>query len=231
MNKLLTIVGIVLVGMSIAAPVRSMLGAKGIVMTSEAEQLPYDAQVEYVHFPSGAYIDTGMQICTAFGTRFIGRINKFNGSYDAYYGAYNGSDMLGFRRNGTTSNVQLLGYSGTWSTNITLGVKFTLEVSPENRTYRYIYLNGQQAKYITSVYYALFPLTLFIGATHHSKSYFSTSDFDFFGFKVWDYRQSPSLIMDLIPVRIGEDAYIYDKVSKRLFESIGTAKLGLGPDI
>lgn len=38
-------------------------------------------------------------------------------------------------------------------------------------------------------------------------------------------------IIDLIPVRVGNEGFMYDKVSRKLFGNIGVGKFILGPDI
>ena len=42
--------------------------------------------------------------------------------------------------------------------------------------------------------------------------------------------QNQDVIMDLIPVRVGQVGYMYDKVSKQLFGNSGTGDFVLGPD-
>ena len=39
------------------------------------------------------------------------------------------------------------------------------------------------------------------------------------------------MLRDFVPVRIGNVGYMYDKVSKQLFGSIGTGQFILGQDI
>ena len=39
------------------------------------------------------------------------------------------------------------------------------------------------------------------------------------------------LVRNFIPVRIGTVGYLYDRISKRLFENQGTDAFVLGPDI
>jgi hypothetical protein len=43
--------------------------------------------------------------------------------------------------------------------------------------------------------------------------------------------QGSDLIMDLIPVRVGQVGYMYDKVSGNLFGNSGTGSFTLGPDV
>lgn len=43
--------------------------------------------------------------------------------------------------------------------------------------------------------------------------------------------QGTEIIMDLIPVRVGDIGYMYDKVSDQLFGNDGTGSFILGPDI
>lgn len=45
--------------------------------------------------------------------------------------------------------------------------------------------------------------------------------------KIW---KDSELVRDLIPVRIGQQGYMYDKISKRLFQNIGKGQFILGPD-
>ena len=43
--------------------------------------------------------------------------------------------------------------------------------------------------------------------------------------------ENNSLVLDLIPVRVGNVGYLFDKVSKQLFGNSGTGSFILGPDI
>ena len=43
--------------------------------------------------------------------------------------------------------------------------------------------------------------------------------------------QGSDLIMDFIPVRVGQVGYMYDKVSKTLFGNAGSGSFTLGPDV
>jgi len=44
------------------------------------------------------------------------------------------------------------------------------------------------------------------------------------------FYQNNALVFDLVPVRIGQMGYIYDKVSNQIFGNLGTGKFVLGPD-
>ena len=52
------------------------------------------------------------------------------------------------------------------------------------------------------------------------------------GYKIYNFQviRETNVILDLIPVRIGNVGYMYDKVSRRLFENNGTGNFVLGPD-
>lgn len=43
--------------------------------------------------------------------------------------------------------------------------------------------------------------------------------------------QGNDIIMDLIPVRVGQVGYMYDKISRELFRNSGTGNFILGPDV
>ena len=59
-------------------------------------------------------------------------------------------------------------------------------------------------------------------------THLGTSTIDVAYFKVKDGRGE--IVRDMIPVRIGDKGYMYDKVSKRLFGNQGTGNFVLGPD-
>ena len=50
--------------------------------------------------------------------------------------------------------------------------------------------------------------------------------------RVWSFSTSGAVggDVDLIPVRVGQVGYMYDKVSGQLFGNVGTGDFGLGPD-
>lgn len=50
----------------------------------------------------------------------------------------------------------------------------------------------------------------------------------FYSFKVWKTKE---LVLDLIPVRVADEGFMYDRVSGKLFGNVGTGKFILGPDI
>lgn len=50
----------------------------------------------------------------------------------------------------------------------------------------------------------------------------------FYYFKVW---KGDNMIFDMIPVRIGNEGYFYDKISGNFFGNAGTGSFILGPDV
>lgn len=50
-----------------------------------------------------------------------------------------------------------------------------------------------------------------------------------YNIQIWD--EDENLILDLIPVRVNNDAYVYDKCSGRMLDNTGTGVFTQGPDI
>lgn len=73
-------------------------------------------------------------------------------------------------------------------------------------------------------------LTIYIGGANvgYSSSVGKPPQHYFYGAQI---TQGSELIMDFIPVRVGQIGYMYDKISHKLFGNSGTGDFILGPDI
>ena len=77
---------------------------------SRGPALPYDAEVAYVHVPSGGWFDTGWGGFDTLSATMSAklRVTRLNAGYDTFFGAYGSSsaDIFGLRRNGTGGQLQ-----------------------------------------------------------------------------------------------------------------------------
>ena len=199
----------------------AMLGGK---------RLPYDAEVEYVHIPSGGYFDTGY---AGIGSRTGGwhgvlRITAWsNTSYDSYWGATyeNGSYSFNFRRYNNTAHVYAMTDQpqGGWfpvSLNTWLDVKMNVGTTDRN-----VYLDNVFKQSVSSQRNVTYPVSVFVGALNymnHDEVIRPESEFDLKSFKLYDNSLAEPLVRDFIPVRIGSEGAFFDRVTGEVKRNIGT---------
>ena len=70
---------------------------------------------------------------------------------------------------------------------------------------------------------------IFLFATNDRTPIVNTSKIQIAWFKISDKNQNP--ILDMIPVRVGNIGYMYDKLSGQLYGNSGTGNFVCGPDI
>ena len=197
---------------------------------------PYDAEIEYIRAVNvNAYIDTGIE-CTgdlSIECSFAVHDNQNT----ACAGGYTG-DNDGFRH-------QLIGYyagSGIWDVaayqtasmstpnmrwnNFSANTYYVFKLNADAGAW---YINGTQLGTITPISsnittgrnYGLMARINSDGTIARRNSSFA-----------WcKLSRNGILLRDLIPVRVGQVGYMYDKVSGRLFGNAGTGSFTLGPDI
>ena len=190
--------------------------------------LPYDAEVEFLESTGTQYINTGI-VCNIDYTIEI----------EALVTSYKQEGLLGSRQSSSSkqhclifpSDKNQLRYSCRDTSNLAanlLFVDFSLNTW-HNVIIKYnnLYLDGVAYAYskatrftIPHVYY-LFAVNTNGSATNLGTKYIRK-------LKISD--QNNNVIMDLIPVRVGQVGYMYDKVSRQLFGNSGTGNFILGND-
>lgn len=198
--------------------------------------VPYESEVEYLKLIGTQWLDTGYKgnintamecVCKITDTTYgyviagsrtsptVGNISfvcgKTNGSYQYIcdFGDYTYSRLL-VKKSDIDDYVKL--YT---SKDLRKGIDV---VSGTEYTNNYIISNTEQT-----------PYTIKIGCCGDN---YPASFKHFRGciksFKLWS---SDTLLLDLIPVRIGQIGYMYDKVSGKLFANKGTGNFVLGADV
>lgn len=192
--------------------------------------LPYDAEVEYLESTGMQWIDTGIygtldtvakfRACATaadalypvFGSRVNYRTNAF--------AVYNGSDV-GYKFTVAFDNVYSQGYSVSSVSSVTsdwhdftIGEVMAIDSWSAN-------IGNIGATQFTT------PNTMLLFAWNQNGTIMTGK------YKV-SYLQIYSngvLVRDMIPVRVGMEGAMYDRVSKKLFRNAGTGSFVTGPDV
>ena len=201
-------------------------GGQTITKTLTVEQEgrpPYDSKVEYIATNADAYIDLGIRCNAATDAIFVdfqattevkqARLFARNATNSPCQIYVNGSLGYGFRQGSSWAAVPVGSTVGlnrhTWlcdyynKVNVVDGVSYNMSAASTGTG--------------TSNWFLVGPYTSnnrFKGRIYAAKIY-----------------RSGELIMDLIPVRVGTTAYMYDKIGKSLLGNAGTNAFTYGNDI
>lgn len=200
------------------------------MMKAQQGGLPYDAEIEYLEstLSTGQYIDTlimptastgikmkveckdtrdtyiaGLRNASSTDTRWcVGHANNgFYWGYGTYQSAYN----------------RLIAQDAVVEMNYLASGVFTATNGVDTYTDTLPTLSFVPNKNIC----------LFIGNGVYSQTYGKWNGKIYYCIITQDH----SVVMDLIPVRVGQVGYMYDRVSGQLFGNSGTGNFILGPDI
>ena len=188
-----------------------------------SKSLPYDAEIEYLESSGTCFINTGF-IPTGddirIQTKVLYKGFSDNSAWAAWFSAYTNEQSNAYRiiRNGSSENVMLL-YNGAKAGgqgvnfNVTIGTIYNIDFN------RNIYTINTSSGSLRTVKGTENRTILSILCSKLKGA--------FYFFRLW---KNDVLMLDLIPVRVGNVGYMYDKVSKQLFGNAGTGAFILGPD-
>lgn len=197
------------------------------VMTEKA--LPYDAEIEYLESTGTQWIDTGIACRSYDGISAKFQVNGRQMGYNAYF--FFGQGINVFKENievftaitNTKVSFCLQGY-----TDVTLDYTNVFNVDVENKIATFTDELGQVMgvadRSDVGDYTASYTMAVF--ATHRA-SILRKGNVRCFKFQI---IQDSAIVIDLIPVRVGQVGYMYDKVSGQLFGNAGTGDFILGND-
>lgn len=185
------------------------------------EPLPYDAEVEYLESSGTQYIDTG--IIPDASTGLIVKTAPTNNNDQYVCGCRNDSTDTRF---GIAHRVGYYYGYGTYLNNQISNTPIPAIVSLNifnDKSFK----AGSTATELPSLSFT--PVN---GIRIFGRAGYVSSDSTYSG-KVYFFKisQDDKIIMDLIPVRVGQVGYMYDKVSKQLFGNAGTGNFVLGQDL
>lgn len=186
-------------------------------------QIIYDAEIEYLRGTNPQYIDTGIIPNNSTGVYAVGY--KFDG-WDNF--------MLGCRNDRSNTRWAIGKSNGGWYYGWSTYSNSGIQGNPAD-----IYMNYKNDR--------LFKVTATDGTKTMSLPRLSFTphyNIRLFGsagvsdtYTKWNGRiyavqitQGTEIIMDLIPVRVGNVGYMYDKVSNKLFGNNGSGSFILGQD-
>ena len=183
----------------------------------------YDAEIEYLKTLGNAdcYIDIPMVHNSFFKKEFEFKREDSGGSYDVVVASYtevsfvfwNSLSRYVANLSGKEFNLYVYGSEGKKVKVIAKQPKVSLIV--DGRTTEQTF-GIEQSK--TSNIFRLFSSV----KNRHGV-------ISIYYFKAWD--ESDNLVLDLIPVRVGNVGYMFDRVSGQLFGNSGTGSFVLGPDV
>lgn len=189
-------------------------------------KLPYDAEIEYLESGDGYCIISTDTILTGYDNTIYAKflIKGYTSEASTYanvWGCYAGEAYNTYRviRGGSNSSIGV--YNGRRASNgytgqaLALNTVCNLTLNPNNYN-----INGTTKNYANS--------NKGTENTAFFKPIQNWAKLRVYYFKV---KKENTVILDLIPVRVGQVGYIYDKISGQLFGNSGTGNLILGNDI
>lgn len=196
------------------------------------ETLPYDAEIEYLGSNSKQYIDTG--IAGGKNTLTIECKFMYNNyiNYGAIYGNYISDNHNGIRTIFSNSANDIIVNNNT--INTTRGNTVLTRCLAEQP---HILISKHDTVTLDGITTTI--VNTSTGITNASniavlnRSITNPNTSRDIGARVYYFKvvDDDTIIADLIPVRVGQVGYMYDKVSKQLFGNAGTGDFILGPDI
>ena len=199
--------------------------------TTPAPPLPYDARVEYLQSSGTQYIDTGITPTATTGMKvkfelvapiadsFIAGLRNDTGNTRWCVGASTSKYYCGYGTTyGTSWPNPVVGDVTESSVNFLNDGKFIQTTSNQNLS-----LNAMG---FTPEY----NIRLF-GAAGNSAVL--NASYSKWSGKIYSVKisQGSDVVMDLIPVRVGQVGYMYDTISGALYGNAGTGDFTLGNDI
>ena len=187
------------------------------------QQLPYDAEVEYLESSGTQFIKTGVDTYDGdFIVNIDGSITELasGNNYTVFFGS-DSNLQLGVNYDGKAFKGNGFSQSITYEINTRYQIEGRFSQN-ENNSYYYVNNSDTGLKRATIAYASN---CLFAAGYVNASKY---------GIKAKIYKCTISrnnvIIKDFIPVRIGQTGYMYDKVSGQLFGNQGTGDFILGRD-
>lgn len=191
--------------------------------TYGGKTLTYDSEIEYLESNGGCVIDTGY-VPVGDDIHLLAKV-YYNGyvtttQWTAWFAAYTSESSNVYRiiRSGASDSKVLI-YNGTianignTSFNVSIGTLYDIDFN--RNTYN---INGTTGTLSSNK-----------GTQNTATMKLFSNNFKgrFYGFTIY---KNDVLQLDLIPVRVGQVGYMYDKISGRLFCNVGTGTFILGND-
>ena len=196
--------------------------------------LPYDSEIEYLTSNGKQYIDTGIILNYNMGLGLNIRVNEnASGTWKLIYGYRISSPSIQYQINyNINSKTFVADYSSGSGLGKTVSVMkdtwHKIDIKPNPTTQKLIWtVDDTDEIQCSFINQRALKAYLFCSNVNGNPEYrqqnlsISSS---------WIYDENGNIIQYLIPVRIGQVGYMYDKVKGKLFGNSGTEDFVLGPD-
>lgn len=192
--------------------------------------VPYDSKVEYLESSGTQWIDTGVIPTSNSGFYLDAVTLSANSTNPTNVGAFGAGNYAWAEA--LALYAKLNGHAFA-NTPLILGIRqaFNVKISYDNRFQISLIDNIITASDGTTTQVTSFiPLGMhvYLFGNNFNGTLSGASILKVYNFKMYDRSE---IILDLIPVRIGNVGYMYDKVSKQLFGNMGTGNFILGGDV
>jgi hypothetical protein len=185
--------------------------------------LPYDAEIEYLESDVGAYINIPEEYNTASFTRyklhfqFTSNRTQQRMFWSNKRSVYEAGD----------SYISVAQNNDWVPTGLLYQSECIIDINTiDKKTYVY-YPGGSLVRILShsTVGDGYTYMNIFYANEGSPNKYYAKA-------KLWYFQAyiDTDLVLDLIPVRVGQTGYMYDKVSGQLFGNAGTGSFILGPD-
>ena len=191
------------------------------------KRLPYDAEVEYLESTGEQWIDTGVVPTLYSKSEVVAKFTSISSSQicGAYWeGTNNAFDVCGVA-NGSWFMRALTSGSpipSGWTANTN---KHTFVSDAQTNT-----MSVDGVSITRSAVAIGIPVSVYLFSRHERSTGSSVTYpclMQIFRVKFWD---NGTLVRDFIPVRIGTEGAMYDRVSNQLFRNQGAGAFVIGPD-
>lgn len=195
--------------------------------------LPYDAEIEYLESTGTQYIDTGVESFTNESPdaektiTYTGTVARLtNSGYCLHTNTFTSSAWWG-----TNGDKWRLGDNNS-ATTFTTGKMYNVHVYTTGRTDDKSWMSVDGTEVLRTTRYSsrntAASIYLFAARTSASGSSAFGGSWRIAHLRIY---VGTTLVRDLIPVRVGQTGYMYDRVSRKLFGNKGTGAFNLGPDV
>ena len=190
----------------------------------------YDAEIEYLESTGTQYINTGFK--PNQDTRIIAIMKCVTSNdYGRLFGAgtysTKNSIMIDYEKGATGNLCIKYGTATAWTKVTSITGDYNIHTYDYNKNIVY-----RDSVKVSQATYAAFQCTSNLGIFTYINGNNVGQSTEFFkgrcyGFKIYDNNV---LAMDLIPVRVGNTGYMYDKVSCQLLGNSGSGNFVIGQD-
>jgi len=183
----------------------------------------YDAEIEYLESTGTQWIDTGVyhNEGQSYAIDIIATPTKVESDFIATR-IGNGGMVVGFY------NYFVFGYNRP---NSRIDTE-RLEVKKTELHIEYEFKDGNRTLMVNGISYSKEGATYSANSTIRIYGGYQGVYYSSIKCKRVIFRDANNnLLIDMIPVRVGQVGYMYDKVSKQLFGNAGTGDFVLGPDV